>query len=333
MTATTTPRALREYRALTDPIARGIYDPTGKPGAEAVRRLQLIAYTVSALRDARHQTRTNPQYPAWKADWARGEYRRVAGPETALARAIGRDLVVVPLGPEDAALARRLARAAHPRRQNWESVEGTLSGVQAGDCVAHGFFYKGRHKGRLGTNWAPAMRAVARVSLDGQIMAAVIGHAGGADRPEAVHTILAGRGYRWETDAHGVRLVRLADGADYHPTTDDVRAGRAAIVAALREREATRRARARVARHEAAILRKAAAGGVWVSLADSVAGGNCQAGTEMYARRHGLDLRRHYRADALPAPATAEESRRVALAVLAATRRQAREWAAGVCAL
>lgn len=332
MSKTTTPRALREYREL-DTEARRAYDPSGKPGADAVRRLQAIARTVAALREARHQARTNPQYPPHRLRRAQEDLRDIAGRGGALTRELGRQHRTLPLGTADAELVNVAARAAHPRRSNWVQPEPSFKPVVAGGCREYTIAYKGRHKGRFGSNWAPTMRAITRISLDGAILTALIGHSGGGPRPEAAYTVQAGRGYQWQVDANGVRLVRLTDGADYHPTTDEVRAGRAAIVSALRERAATRKAAEKAARREAAILKRASRNGVWVCLADSVAGGNCRAGTESYARRHQLDTRRHYRAEALPKPATADESRRIALAVLAAQRRQAKELATGFCAI
>ena len=332
MSTTTTPRALREYRAL-DVEARRAYNPAGKPGAEAGRRLQEIARAGAALRVARRQKRTNPEYPDLRLNAAKRAVEDVAARGTALPRDAARQYHLLPIGAQDAEIAESAARADHPRRKNWLSPGPVPGTTKAGACRANEIAYKGRHKGRFGANYAPLMRALARLSLDGAILTAMIGHSDGGRRPEAAYTVQAGRGYQWQADANGVRLVRLADGADYHPTTDEVRAGRAAIVAALRERAATRKAAAKVARREAAILKHASRDGIWVCLGDSVAAGNCRAGTENFARRHNLDTRRHYRADALPAPATGDESRRLALAVLAAQRRQARELAAGFCAI
>lgn len=328
MTNTTTPRALREYRAL-DTEARRAYNPAGKAGADAVRHLQLVAKAVATLRDARHQARTNPQFPASRLCAAQRDVALLTKRATNLPRDAVRVYHTLPLGAEDADVAITAARAAHPRRKNWISVEPSTGPAAVGACIERAIEYKGKYKGWRGAEYAPTMRALVRISLDGQIMTAIIGHTDGGGRPETTYTLQAGRGYQWGTDTHGVRLVRLADGDDYHPTTDEVRAGRAAIVTALRERSTTRKAASKAAQREAAVIERACKDGVWVCLGDSIAAGNCRAGTESFARRHGLDTRRHYRADALPA--TGADSRRVALAVLAAQRRQVREMISGIC--
>lgn len=319
-----TPRALREYRAL-DATGKASYNPAGKPGADQVRRLQELARLLREAREARgwRQTAAKGQLLGWRTG------SRVW--DVSLPRDAAKKYHILPLGPEDAEIADAAARAAHPRRQNWITPTGVLFAVPAGYSTEESFEYRGRFKRWQGCNYAPAMRALARISLDGAILTAIIGYSDGDARPEAVYTVQAGRGYRWGVDANGVCLVRTSDGADYHPSTDDIRAGRAAIIAALRERAAQRAEAARRAKREERILRAAAKGGVWVCLADSLKAGNCRYGTEAWARRHGLDIRRHYRADALPAPSTPDESRRIALVVLAATRRQAHELAQGFC--
>ena len=332
MTTTTTPApaALRQYRNLPR-AERAAYDPSGKPGAAEVRQLQAVARAVAALRDARHQARTNPEFPAARLDAARREFRGLAHAAPALERERAQQARRLPLGSNDADWADSAARASSPRRTNWLRAGSTLAPTPWGDWIAHAIHYKGAHRGRTGINGRPVMRAHARISTDGALLSALIGQQGSTRRPEACHTVAAGRGYRWEADANGIRIVRVRDGADYHPTTDDVRAGRAHIVAALRERADTRKKLAATARREKAILAAGARGGVWVAFGDSITGGNCRAGTESFCRRHGLSVSAHYRADTLPRPSTPDESRRVALAVLAATRRQAREIAAGRC--
>ena len=328
---------LEIYRALPAD-QRAAYDPAGKVGAPQVRRLQDLAKRLARLADAKRQARENPQFPAYRLDaamshvwgWRDNQKRRginLAGPTERKPRPV----YCLPLGGADYALAQNLSHDTHPRRHNWDGPDGSTSARREGDCIVRAFEYRGAHEGRVGHTYAPTMRALARISQDGAILCALIGYTNGTERPETAYTVQAGRGYRWGVDTNGVRLVRLADGADYHPDTDEIRAGRSVIVSALRERAATRIAAAKTAKREAAILKRACAGGVWVCLTDSIAAGNCRAGTESFARRHGLDVGRHYRADAIPAPSGPDESRRVALAVLAAQRRQARELAAGAC--
>ena len=248
----------------------------------------------------------------------------------ALYHALERDdarLHAIPLGKCDAEIAESAARANHTRRFNWGSARPALKPQAWGATIDEAFDYKGRHKGRTGYIYHPTMQSAAHISNDGAILAAMIGHTDGT-RNLATYTVKAGRGYRWEIDANGVCLVRLADGADYHPNSDEIRAGRATLIATLRERADTRKKAAAASKRDAKIIAAACKDGVWVCLTDAIAAGNCRMGTEQFARRHNLDIRRHYRAELLPRVGK-DNSRRVALAVLAAQRRQARDMARG----
>lgn len=322
-----TPKTLAQYRAL-DHAGKAAYDPSGKAGAERVRELQKIARLIAA---ARHEGEdiarniNNPQFPAWKkSNLSLRDLFRIAGYEVpGLVRA-AQCMHAIPLGAQDAAIATKAARAAHPRRSNWDAPRPYLKPCAAGDTLDEAFAYRGKHKGRTGYTYHPTIQSAARISNDGAILTALIGHTGKV----AVCTVQAGRGYQWDVDSNGVRLVRLADGADYHPSSDEIRAGRAAIVATLRERAETRKKAAADAKRDAKIIAAACKDGVWVCLADAVAAGNCRTGTEYFARRHNLDIRRHYRAEVLPRE-QGDTSRRVALAVIAAQRRQARDMERG----
>lgn len=324
-TTTTTPRALHEYRALGGD-ARQAYDPSKKAGADAVRRLQKIARAVAALRDAQHQARSNSHY---RLRLAQDDLRAASGRGiTPLVRDSGRGIYILPLGPQDAEIATAAARINHPRRKNWISAESSISPKPCAACIEHAIEYKGRYSRFAGADWAPTMRSMLRISLDGAILTAIIGNSDGGRRAEAAYTVQAGRGYQWQSDANGVRIVRLADGADYHPDSDDIRSGRKTIIGALRERADTRKKTLAAAKRDAKIIADACKHGIWVCLADSIAAGNCRAGTEQYAQRHGLDISRHYLAEKLPADNDGN-SRRIAIAVLAAQRRQAHEMARG----
>lgn len=318
-----TPKALAQYRALNTP-GKLAYDPSGKAGADRVRDLQKIAQFLLAV----HQE---------NSDLARNinnhQFARIKNPThsmSSLFRAAGytmpalvRDaqcMHTIPLGAQDAAVATKAARAAHPRRSNWDSPRPSLAPCASGATIDEAFAYKGKHKARTGYTYHPTMQSAARISNDGAILTALIGHTDKVD----VCTVQAGRGYKWHVDTNGVRLVRIADGADYHPSSDEIKAGRAAIIATLRERADTRKKTSIAAKRDAKIIERACKDGVWVCLADAIAAGNCRTGTESFARRHGLDIRRHYRAESLPRE-QGDTSRRVALAVIAAQRRQARD--------
>ena len=112
-------------------------------------------------------------------------------------------------------------------------------------------------------------------------------------------------------DANGLRLVIGPD--DYHPSEYELRKWDVAgWVAKIQANAATRKRLAAEREAESADI-----AGVWVCLADSLRAGNCRAGTEQFAIRHGLDLRRHYRASQILAQANGDEGR-VRLAIKAA---------------
>jgi hypothetical protein len=188
--------------------------------------------------------------------------------------------------------------------------------------------YKGSYRGYVGYDYHPVTQSVARISPDGALLSCVIGQTPSGTSGAAPYLVKSGRGYGWDADEHGVRLVRLSDGADYHPTSDEARAGRASIVAALRERADVRKKTKLAAKRDAKIIKAASKGGIWVCLQDSIDAGNCVAGSNEFARRNNLDLTRHYRAEDLPREGE-DNSRRVALAVLSAARRQARDMERG----
>jgi hypothetical protein len=298
--------ALTQYRALPT-AARLAYNPSGKHGAAQVRGLQKIAALIAAVKNEGAQVD--------------GLFRAAGYEMPKLERAV-QALHTIPLGAADESTAKLSARVGHPRRQNWGAPMPSIAPQVAGATIDETFAYSGKFKCRIGYTYHPTMQSAARISNDGLLMSAIVGYIDNREH----YTIPAGRGYRWAIDANGICIVRLADGADYHPSSDKIRAGRGAIIAALRRCAETRKKTSADAKRDAKILAAACEAGVWVCLADSIAAGNCETGTETYARRHGLDIRRHYRAESLLANG---DSRRIALAVLAAQRRQVRDMARG----
>ena len=159
------------------------------------------------------------------------------------------------------------------------------------------------------------------------------------------YTIFAPRGYRWDIDANGLMLRKCgqASGWDYHPTASellDARQDRGrGLVAVLKEARATRLAAEREAkrrekqsrakaRQEQEAIKRAEREGATVCLADSLRAGNCRAGSESWAIRHGLDARRHYTPSEILSHANGDASR-VALVITAALRRHRTEMARG----
>lgn len=138
--------------------------------------------------------------------------------------------------------------------------------------------------------------------------------------------------YRWDVDAHGLRVVRDdSQMDDYHVCAADL-IGRDAARRCVESLERNRVRRLLTAAQNAAT--RAELAGVWVCLADSLRAGNCEAGTRSFAARHGLDVAAHYRATALLALVQREsvqDACRLRLAITAATLRHRRECEAGIC--
>lgn len=153
-------------------------------------------------------------------------------------------------------------------------------------------------------------------------------------------TIHAPRGWRWDIDANGLRLRSCSDArVDYHPTASELIGDISELPRLARANWATRQANAKAAKAKAkaeaeakaadeAAIRRAEEVGVYVCLADSIRAGNCRAGSETFARNHGLDPARHYKPAEVLAIANGQ-TRAVALACTAALRRTIREIAAG----
>jgi hypothetical protein len=157
------------------------------------------------------------------------------------------------------------------------------------------------------------VRSVAQISPDGRTAEYRL--------HETDHRLVTPDGYRWDIDRLGLRLVRIADGADHHPDAMDLVRGVGGTVAALQTAHDARRAAELRARYSAA-AQSADPAQTWVSLADSVAAGNCPTGSRTFALNHGLDPRRHVRGDVLLRVANGEECR-VRRAILQAAMREA----------
>jgi len=133
-------------------------------------------------------------------------------------------------------------------------------------------------------------------------------------------------GFRWGKDTHGLRAISGPD--DYHVSATDLGPGGAGrIVTALRANAETRRKLA-----AERLADEAEAQGILVCLADSLAAGNCRPASEDWARKHNLNLSRHYGAVELLRAGNGDYAR-VRLAIRAAIARTARENETGFCVL
>jgi len=296
--------ALNIYRSLTK-SEKVTFDPSGKKGAKEVRKLQALAKNLDTGNRARAFFEAGYKMPE-------------------LARVAGQSPIKIPLSVADQEKALDAAQKLNPRRKNWKKSLPTLRNIPIGTTFDETIQYAGRFKGWSGYNYYPLMQSHARISADKSILCVIIGF----NDDRKTYTIQSGRGYFWGVDASGLRLVRARDGADFHPNTDDIQQGRLHIIKILAENASRRKKIAADAKKDAALLKKAAKDGVWVCFSDSILAGNCKTGTTAFAQRHGLDLTRHYKASFLIGT---DDTRRVSLAILAATRRQIKEQAAGFC--
>ncbi len=297
--------ALNIYRSLTK-SEKVTFDPSGKKGAEEVRKLQALAKNIATGNTARIFFEARYKMPE-------------------LERSTTQSPVTIGLSESDQKNALDASKNAHPRRTNWQNSLPSLGKVSPGQTFDDPFNYSGKFKGWNGYNYHPLMQSHARISKDKSILCAMIGFSGSSE----TYTVQAGLVYFWDTDKNGLRLVRARDGADFHPTTGDIRLGRAHIVKNLTENALARKKIKLDAKKDAALLKKAIKEGVWVCFGDSISAGNCRNGTANFASRHGLDLARHYNASFLSD--IKDDTRRISLAILAATRRQIRENSDGVC--
>lgn len=132
-------------------------------------------------------------------------------------------------------------------------------------------------------------------------------------------------GYRWDRDAMGLKLMHGPD--DYHPTCRELRGSILRVISALGKNAEIRR---KLAAERA--MDRAEAEGVYVCLADSLAGGNCRAGSEAWAAKHKIDISSHMPAGLLFDRANGDWGR-VRLAIRAALTRTHREKDLGYCEL
>jgi hypothetical protein len=139
------------------------------------------------------------------------------------------------------------------------------------------------------------------------------------------------RGWHWETDANGVKLVDSNGRRDYHPTAIELLAcSMSQFAAKARENHALRVKQQRESKLELRLVRKAEREGCRVCVKDSLRAGNCYAGTASWAVRHGLDTQQHYKPTQVLALANGDTSR-VNIVIGVALRRHRQELRQGFC--
>lgn len=253
-----------------------------------------------------------------------------------LADVESRARIVVPLGAKHAVELDKTVHAMHPRRQNWLRP-AAVADNRPPCCID---LDMGRYSSRCTyTHWQyrPTVGSYA-VIIAGNTHTLYVCAGKKA-------SLKAPRGYRWDRDANGLRIVSLTDRRkDYHPDSDDLRSYDArALAKKATDLFARRQAEARQAREElrldklsaderTKLIAKAEREGCMVCLADSLRAGNCRAGTEAFAQRHNLDPRRHYKPTQLLRIANGQADR-VKLAVAVALRRHRHEMTVGYALL
>lgn len=253
----------------------------------------------------------------WEARRAATDYRQ--HDEYCGLRARFRALPTIEPTVADRRAAADEARAAHPRRRNWDAVAADhTNGVVTHD---HGQ-YSGRCRYTHYT-YQPTTRSCAAVTRTRLVY---------WSRYRRAH-LRAPRGWRYGRDALGIYVVRLREQRReyrYHVVGDDLtsvsRLRAAALAHEQRQRVAARDRRAAAARQRLRPLAESL--GVYVSVVDSIRAGNCGAGTRAWARQHGLDLSRRYPASVL---LRHDSSWQVARAVTAATDAACADLQRGYC--
>lgn len=244
----------------------------------------------------------------------------------------------VQLGEQDRRRAQSRAHTDYPHRRNWEWPKATFGREKDGYRIDD--IDQGRYSSQCTyRHWTYEIWVTSYAWLS-QTHGREIGY----HCWTTVTHLRAPRGYRWDRDVNGLKLISLADPRnDYHPSSDDLRLGAAHCREMLRQNATKRREAARITRSEAAKTRKQQADdraamhraeheGAAICMADSIRAGNCKAGTESFAARHGLDPRLHYRPTMLLKIANGQ-SHRVRLAVAIGLRRHRQEMSLGFCNL
>lgn len=136
----------------------------------------------------------------------------------------------------------------------------------------------------------------------------------------------APRGWKFDIDKNGFRIVSKDGKKDYHPTWSTVRADDpvGCMVMEAKRNYQLRKEEEKKLKQEKKIIREADKLGVMVCLRDSITVGNCLAGSLNWARSHGFDPKTHVKPSKLLEKANGEY-RRVALVIASAVRRHKKE--------
>jgi hypothetical protein len=230
---------------------------------------------------------------------------------------------IVPLGSISENELRIASRAEHPRRKNWEPPQAVVSDT-VGCWVSE--VNCGRYSSRCTYIRYEYVPTVGSYGIIRGNLGLEYHYAG------TVTVLQPPRGYRWDKDSNGIRLVSLTKAdKNYHPNSDDLRKySKKALLTKISRLAETRKQARKLAKETAAAVKRAEREGAAICVKDSVRAGNCQAGTINFARRHNLDPNRHYRPTELLKIANGD-AHRVRLAVTVGLRRHRQEMGRGYC--
>jgi hypothetical protein len=233
---------------------------------------------------------------------------------------------LVPLGPESIRYTEEYNQKKYPRRRNWLDprpikTRHTLScdeidnGEYSSRCTFHYWTY------------IPIVTSSALIINSGQTIIWNF----------ALNTpthLKAPRGYHWDVDNNGLRLVANRNNdIDYHVNSDDLNNYDGHDLARkARENHKIRVEERKKARADKKAILTAEKEGCMVCAKDSIKAGNCKYGTISFAKRHHLDPAKHYKPSDL-LDIMNGDAPRVRLAVAVALRRHKQEVARGYALL
>lgn len=193
--------------------------------------------------------------------------------------------ILIPLAEEHEAAAITAFKKKEPRKKNIMTPKPCLKPYQLGSYDMDTIEYKGRFKGWKGSTYTPLCQSAGRISADGSVLGAVV------DKQNYV--ISAPRGYQWRVDSLGIKLVRLSDGAEHHIDSANAISGaahcRSALIRAAEYRKIAAKSQEAIFSEKKKLLQEFISSKTKIELRDSIAAGNCRAGSMRFAEILGLD--------------------------------------------
>jgi len=232
-----------------------------------------------------------------------------------MSKTTNRKIICIDQSSELAREQSAIAREIYPRRKNWREP-------RADDATWIETKNLGRYSRRCGFNhyvYVPRIKSFCiftRKKLRAYLL-------------KDNYVLRAGRGYEWQHDKNGVKLVRLHDNADYHIDSSDITASFTVIRHKLINNANIRKKERHEKREAAKLLENLSS--VYVTLQDSRDAGNCVTGTISFAERNNLRVNARSHIPALIIKRWVKQDKRVIPVLLVAAQRTARENMRGIC--